>query len=230
MAREREMKIYFFHLHDKRWIFFASPEIEVRRETVEIPVGMVGTWLLKLQRLYTEALAHIQNAPGAMWRLIRRVLHLLERFVHPDEALLRAIGAAESIEIVHPEGVSVRFVERRWRRMLRLRRLRHSRGIVLNLCLLPVTAAATLIPGPNVFVAWNGFRLYSHVMARRGADRALDRKLSTTFLASDRLRRQATPEHRLSEQAAAGLEQDLNIGGLVDYLYRLKWFPLRPAP
>lgn len=162
--------------------------------------------------------------------MIRRVLQLLERFVHPDEALLRAIGVAESIEIVYPEGVSARFVERRWRRMLRGRRLKHSRGIVLNLCLLPVTAAATVIPGPNVFVAWNGFRLYSHVMARRGADRVLDRKLPLTFTASDQLTRQATPEHRLSEQAAERLELDLKVGGLVEYLYRLKWFPLKPSP
>jgi hypothetical protein len=49
------------------------------------------------------------------------------------------------------------------------RRAFHTRWTYINLALLPLTACAFILPGPNVFFAWNAFRLYGHDQARRGA-------------------------------------------------------------
>lgn len=46
----------------------------------------------------------------------------------------------------------------------------HTRWLYINTALLPVTAAAAVLPGPNVFFAWNAFRLFGHYQARRGAE------------------------------------------------------------
>jgi hypothetical protein len=41
----------------------------------------------------------------------------------------------------------------------------HQKWVYLNLCAAPFTAAAGVLPGPNVFFFWNMMRLYSHYQA-----------------------------------------------------------------
>lgn len=45
----------------------------------------------------------------------------------------------------------------------------HARWQTINLVLLPLTSAAFIVPGPNVFLAWNAFRLYGHWTAGKAA-------------------------------------------------------------
>ena len=45
----------------------------------------------------------------------------------------------------------------------------HQKWMYLNMSILPFTALLGILPGPNVFVLYNGFRLYSHYKAYHGA-------------------------------------------------------------
>ena len=45
----------------------------------------------------------------------------------------------------------------------------HKKWFYLNISILPFTALMSLLPGPNIFVLYNGFRSYSHYKAYHGA-------------------------------------------------------------
>ncbi len=46
----------------------------------------------------------------------------------------------------------------------------HSQRVLLFALLVPVTAAATILPGPNIFLAFVAYRLLGHYQAREGAN------------------------------------------------------------
>ena len=56
------------------------------------------------------------------------------------------------------------------------RRKYHQKWLYLNLLLLPFTAILGIVPGPNVFVMYNGFRCYAHYRAYHGALAVDERK------------------------------------------------------
>eukprot|EP01084_Bolivina_argentea_P061421 112244_1 len=45
----------------------------------------------------------------------------------------------------------------------------HQKWLYLNVCLLPFTALLGLLPGPNIFILYNGFRCFGHYRAYHGA-------------------------------------------------------------
>lgn len=217
------MRIFCLQIHRREWIFYAEPQKAMALVEADPPAtDFKGRFWQRLQKTYSESLIYIQTSPRPFWVWVRKMLAWLEKLIHPSETLMRALVGTEQIEFIYPANVSYRFVERKWRRFLRYCARRHKRGVILNLILLPFTAAATILPGPNVFVAWNGFRLYSHIMASRGAERGLQKQISLKFSPTSELRTCETPQGRLSQQTAERLEEELQIKGLVEYLRRLK--------
>lgn len=49
----------------------------------------------------------------------------------------------------------------------------HRSWLAVCIGMLPISLAAGLLPGPNVFLAWNAYRLYSHYTAYKGASALL---------------------------------------------------------
>lgn len=46
----------------------------------------------------------------------------------------------------------------------------------MNGLVLPISAVATLLPGPNIFLVWNLYRLYCHIQAFKGANSFLQKQ------------------------------------------------------
>ena len=131
---------------------------------------------------------------------------------------------AEKIEVLYPSNVSPRFVRRRLRLLLLRKTVRHRRLAALNALLIPFTLAAGIIPGPNVFLFWNAYRLLSHVFAERGGRRVLAAEALVTFTSSDELNEWTSLERRVSAPldlaGACHIAERLRLPGLVEHLRR----------
>jgi hypothetical protein len=165
-----------------RWSFHAEPEEDrggLSEDREGIPIGdaplisrsVLGRLWRWLSAEYQRVRRVIETSERLAWG--RRLLERLEARRDPSEPLLRQMRTAPEIVLLHPEGLSASLVRRRFLRFLRRRARAHTRGIALNVVLLPVTAAMAILPGPNVFFAWNAYRLITHILARQGARRVL---------------------------------------------------------
>jgi hypothetical protein len=156
-----------------RWTFQAEPEgeAEARREFSFGSSGLLAQLWQRLLIKYHRARRAIETREHMRW--VRELLRRLEARADPGESLLRRVRAETEIVLLVPASLSAGLVRRRFLRFLRRRARAHARGIVFNVLLLPVTAAMALLPGPNVFFAWNAYRLIAHALAWQGARRVL---------------------------------------------------------
>jgi hypothetical protein len=167
------MKIRLVIEGGARWAFRAEPEEEAEARA-ESRAGAQGVLLRLWQRLlarYHAARQRIEAAERMRW--IREGLRRLEARSDPSESFMRRMRTASEVVLLYPESLSAALVRRRFLRFLRRRSRAHARGMVLTALLLPVTAAMAILPGPNIFFAWNAYRLIAHALARQGARRVL---------------------------------------------------------
>jgi hypothetical protein len=217
------MRIYFIHVYRRHWEFYPNdPPYEESdpMETEETKSGIVH-WL---QGRATRVWKSIDGAESGMRGWLRSRIESLNRRVDPTEPMLRRMRTAEKIEILYPSNVSPRFVQRRLRLLLIRKTVRHRRLAVINALLIPLTLAAGIIPGPNVFFFWNAYRLLSHIFADRGGRRVLAAEVRMTFTPSAELNELTSPEHKVSAPldlaGASHIAERLGLPGLVEYLRR----------
>ncbi len=210
------MKIYAIRIGEDRWVFYAPPR-PADAALEPAPDSLRGRLMKRIRKLQAESAEVMRTSDKRFWVWTRKMMAKLERLVHPCEPLARSLVKAESVELVHDgSGPSEKLVAG-WCGWLQERTVAHKRGIILNGCLLPFTWAASLIPGPNIFIAWNGLRLYSHWSAWRGTHRAST--LGCHAVTTDvRLH----IEGPLTRETATHLGERLELTGLAEYLVRLK--------
>ena len=216
------MRIYFIHVYRRHWEFY--PE-EQQEEAFELPPEDADrSFLSWLREKAARAWRSVEGAETGVRKWVRGVIDTLNSRVDPTEPMLRRILSARTIEITYPSGISHHYVRRRLRLLLLNKTATHRRWIYINSAILPLTMALTVIPGPNVFLAWNGYRLFSHIRAWRGGQRALTGQVDVTFVPSDELNDLLEPEERLikplSDEIATAIGTRFAIPGLVEYLRR----------
>lgn len=210
------MKIYAIRTGDDHWVFYAPPRLS--DATLEpAPDSLRGRLMKRIRKLQADSSELMRTSEKRFWVWTRKLMAKLERLVHPCEPLARALVKAELVELVHDGTGAPEKLVANWCGWLKERTAAHKRGMILNGCILPFTWAASLIPGPNIFIAWNGLRLYNHWSAWRGTHRAST--LGCHIVTADPRLHLDGP---LTEQAATALGERLELTGLAEYLVRLK--------
>lgn len=87
-------------------------------------------------------------------------IRLIYPFKQPDQQ------QSSSLIFVDPTGIKDRMSE-----LIQYRAAYHRRYRSLSITCIPVSMALGLLPMPNVFLAYNLFRVYSHDKAMNGANR-----------------------------------------------------------
>eukprot|EP00007_Cunea_sp_BSH-02190019_P001065 CAMPEP_0174234462 /NCGR_PEP_ID=MMETSP0417-20130205/4207_1 /TAXON_ID=242541 /ORGANISM="Mayorella sp, Strain BSH-02190019" /LENGTH=347 /DNA_ID=CAMNT_0015312827 /DNA_START=66 /DNA_END=1109 /DNA_ORIENTATION=- len=113
------------------------------------------------------------SSPKRSWK--RRVhatgSRLLDR-VCVNEDFFKAVPEdALDAEVVYPLGADEQELRDHFATLLNNHTALHRRWLLASLGFLPFTAAASLFPGPNFFLIWNSFRVYSHHRASKGVAR-----------------------------------------------------------
>jgi len=186
------LKVYLLRAPKHRWVFYADKDSFVPTPTHDTnKTTHVHGGKFSFQRAFTafqaSALSRVKEAKGSIDTAtpgvgikgrMRQIITRLEMHIHPYEAILHNILKAPAIEVVSPpipdaRKEDLRTLERRNRRVMNVlmkeSAAQHKKWIVVNALLVPFTALATILPGPNIFLAWNLYRLYCHVQAYRGA-------------------------------------------------------------
>ncbi|EGC35710.1 hypothetical protein DICPUDRAFT_87736 [Dictyostelium purpureum] len=78
-----------------------------------------------------------------------------------------------SFQIYYPSNIGYRRAQRFSQVLMKQKIQYHKKWLTINSLLIPVTFAATILPGPNVFLAYNLYRCYGHYQALRGCNNLL---------------------------------------------------------
>ena len=216
------MRIYFIHVYRRHWEFYPEEQYDEAIDDTDPDEG--GGMLRWLQRTSSRAWRSVATAESGFSLRLRRMIETLNSRVDPTEPMLRRIRKADSIQVTYPSGISSHYVRRRLRLLLLNKTTTHRRWLYINVALLPVTVALGLLPGPNVFLAWNGYRIYSHLRALHGGQKVLGGQVPVEFLPDSDLNDLLSPEDRLIRpldgEIAATIGERFGLPGLVDYLRR----------
>ncbi|HQR39578.1 MAG TPA: hypothetical protein PLF26_14400 [Blastocatellia bacterium] len=216
------MKIYFINVYRRHWEFYPEEQFDESLDDAEPVEG--GGMLRWLQRTSARAWRSVATAEGGFSLRLRRMIERLNSRVDPTEPMLRRIRQADKVQVTYPSGISAHYVRRRLRLLLLHKTSTHRRWLYINAAILPVTAALGLLPGPNVFLAWNGYRLYSHLRALHGGQKVLNGQVPVEFVPDADLNELLSPEDRLIRpldgELAASIGVRFGLPGLVDYLRR----------
>jgi hypothetical protein len=89
----------------------------------------------------------------------------------------------------------------------------HRKWTYLSLCAAPFTAAAGVLPGPNVFFFWNMMRLYSHYQALQSSKLLVEMMKSNSIKISEstNLERYLSQEPRTIHEIEEFLKTDLGV-------------------
>jgi hypothetical protein len=216
------MRIFFIHVYRRHWEFYPEDEQEeLFDEEADEGRGGIAHWLSKTS---ARAWRSVHEAERGALGSVRRILDRLHSRVDPTEPMLHRLRKAGGVEVLYPSGISQNYARRRLRLLVLHKTAAHRRWIFINGLLIPLTTALGLLPGPNVFLAWNGYRLFSHVRAWRGGQRILTGEIPITFTPSEELDALLSPEDRLikplDHTSAETIGRRFGLPGLVEYLRR----------
>ena len=218
---ESDMRIFFIHVYRRHWEFYPEDEVAALESDAPEESGGFIRWVA---RSSANAWRSVHEAETGVLGAIRRVIDRLNSRVDPTEPMLQRIRKAETLDLTYPSGISPQYARRRLRLLLLHKTSIHRRGIIINSLLIPLTAAMGVVPGPNVFLAWNGYRLLSHINAWRGGQRVLTGQIPVTFTPSDELDELLSPEERLIRPLDHSIAETIGdrfaLPGLVEYLKR----------
>lgn len=165
------MRVYVIQTAQRRWTFVAEPRSAPASTPSEVEPS---SWLwAKLARKYEQIRTALDQASSPVSRSLRHVLARLEAHIPPEETLLKQMRKAPVIDILYPVTMKEAVVRRRFLRFLRRRVHYHTRWLMINFLLLPLTGLMMVVPGPNIFFGWNAYRVISHHLARQGGCRVL---------------------------------------------------------
>jgi hypothetical protein len=106
-------------------------------------------------------------------RAVKRSYRALTRKRSLREDLLKELGEDSRLIVRYPSALGVEAARQALQELLERFRRKHRRWMIANGALLPLGAVLTLVPGPNVFVAYLGWRTLAHHRAGRGSRAAL---------------------------------------------------------
>jgi len=169
------------------WVYYTDTPLSVlhppppnNKSRLSLP-NLVSSAMTKM----AKAKEAIQRAPpgvGIKGRL-QVILQKLEEWIHPNEGILHSINNSPSIQVLSTTTKileSDKALARRSRRLMHVLMSSsaafHKKWAIMNGLALPVSAAASLLPGPNVFLVWNVYRLYCHIQAYKGANSFIEKQ------------------------------------------------------
>jgi hypothetical protein len=209
------LKVVLLRLENEQVLFYVEEEDKdwLARGDAERGSGLFAyaeTQYERMQRMLTES-------KGAVGQRMKSVWQWLQRKIDPEEALLRSLRRAATIDLLYPSDMSEREALDQWSRFLAAKDRHHIFRVILNTSISPFTILLTPLPGPNIIGYWFVYRAFCHTLALMGVRRARNRLRST------RLNSEPLLNGRWQVADEAGIEQlskELGLHGLGRYLSR----------
>lgn len=90
-----------------------------------------------------------------------------------SEAILREAAKDSEIRIYYPSHLSGEKANEIFDELIAAQIKKHKRWMIVNGALLPISALFSIIPGPNLLLAYLAWRTLSHYKSKKGGEKAL---------------------------------------------------------
>eukprot|EP01027_Heterolobosea_sp_BB2_P006560 GEZU01009898.1.p1 GENE.GEZU01009898.1~~GEZU01009898.1.p1 ORF type:complete len:214 (-),score=17.34 GEZU01009898.1:371-1012(-) len=141
---------------------------KVKKEWEEIETAQPGTFKYNLAQISKEILS--RQDPIESFLKDVSLLYDNDNDDNNRAANTTSTLTKPQLEVVYPSSLDERLIRRRIRLIANKRLKQHMYWGLASAALIPLSAALTIIPGPNVVLAYNAFRLYSHYKAYNGME------------------------------------------------------------
>ncbi|HKE88336.1 MAG TPA: hypothetical protein VKB50_31480 [Vicinamibacterales bacterium] len=168
------MDVFVIPVGPDRYELYCEATTELGVDTGEPPAGLFARWQEKFNRMLRAAeakqrgelsshevegwLGHVQD---------RLMCWIVERIA--EQRLLWNLRGQTSVVAVHPSDVRFDEVLQHIKRVLQRDYERHRNWLVVDTLGLIVSAALTIVPGPNLVAYYFLFRVGGHWLSMRGA-------------------------------------------------------------
>lgn len=213
------MKIFLLRLGRHRHAFYSeepeTPGDEAQEDAPVAPKGGLRDWMVARVRVWGS---RVLNAKGGFGRLVQRTWRWLQRFIGPDEPLLRGLRKVKAITLYHPDTMSHEEARLTWLEYLQGRRRHHAIWLTINLLFSPLLVILAPLPGPNFVGYWFVYRAACHALALLGIRRVHTRQVETILIPNGLLNVRI---EGADTQEVAKLATDFGLHGLDIFLIRV---------
>lgn len=218
------MRIVLIEIKCHGYLFLAEPPAAEAAGMSSVESNGVRGWFArKTAALFKE----MEQARGWVARTLNRIWTRLQRFIAPDEYLLRGLRAADSLTLEYPAAFSQEQVIADWNGYLRRRWVKHRNWMIVDAVLFFPSILLTPLPGPNVICYWFLYRCIIHFLACRGMARAKKGVIPTTLQAREELDAPVAPD---DEEQIARLSEALQFADLGTVLSSMAPQAIEPDP
>lgn len=213
------MKVFLLRIDQRRHTFYAPrPEVVGDPGPDLEPAASSTGWLGRLRARRHAIQETIEHGRGPIARCLRRLWDWLQRFVAPDEPLLRSLRHVEAVVLHHPATMDGDAARDAWFAYLAGRWRHHLLWGTLNLVLCPLSLVIAVVPGPNVVGYWFVYRASCHALALVGVRRARHRAVRTVLEPTEALNTHLAGADRAAVDALA---EGCGLDGLDVFLVRI---------
>eukprot|EP00455_Lapot_gusevi_P045734 TRINITY_DN5896_c0_g2_i10.p1 TRINITY_DN5896_c0_g2~~TRINITY_DN5896_c0_g2_i10.p1 ORF type:complete len:258 (-),score=43.92 TRINITY_DN5896_c0_g2_i10:276-1049(-) len=150
------LRVLLFPISKSKWVTF--PLYIPRLDEKKLP-----SMLKKVQEAFHQARHQLEEAPEkSLLGRVRTVVHKLENQIDPREQWIRAIKSDRDLVFQYPSSLTLDRVRKEVDHFLSQRQQYHLKYMIASTVLLPFTLLMGILPGPNVFFAWNAYRWWCH--------------------------------------------------------------------
>ncbi|EGG25334.1 hypothetical protein DFA_03583 [Cavenderia fasciculata] len=164
--------------------------VESRREIDEASEGVGVKGRLKQLLIYLESKIHPEEAIFQQFSSINVEDFIVDKQQQSTSTSTSSSSSETLFKILYPSNLGERRAFKYTGVVVRQRASYHKFWSIVHTLMIPFTVAATILPGPNVFLAYNIYRLYSHLTAIKGTNnlkKLLNVYPNEMFQASDAL-------------------------------------------
>jgi hypothetical protein len=168
------MDVFVIPVGRDRYELYCEQPLEVDTGSGEPPQGFIARWRERFLEMLRAAEARrgqeqpAEEPKGWFGRVQDRLMSwVVERIA--EQRLLWNLRGQSSVVAVHPDDVAFDVVLSHIKRALQRDYERHRNWLVVDVLGLLVSAALTLVPGPNLLAYYFLFRVGGHWFSMRGA-------------------------------------------------------------
>lgn len=122
------------------------------------------------------------------WKLIKSGYKTATAKRNRSEMLLKEMTSLTQMTVYYPTNLSEEEAQDIYQKIINAQVKKHKRWLIVDGTLLPISAILTLVPGPNVFMAYLAWRTLAHYKTKKGGEKAAT-ELEISFVKNYQLQR-----------------------------------------
>jgi len=129
-----------------------------------------------------------QESRKRFWKLIKSGYKTATAKREHSERLLKEMKSITQMTVYYPANLMEKEAEEIYQQVINAQVKKHKRWLIVDGALLPISAIFTLVPGPNVLMAYLAWRTLAHYKTKKGGEKAAS-ELEIPFVKDPQLER-----------------------------------------